>query len=70
VYLSNTPRIQAIITDTPEKQSIEKAYKKTKETGREKTKKKATNKKILVSIPEESDVPVPIDNVSDREREL
>lgn len=64
----------AILTDTPEKQAIEKAYKErqkklagkkqnSKEKG--KPKKKATKKKIVVSSSEESDVP--LDNVSDKE---
>ncbi len=67
----------AILTDTPEKQAIEKAYKErqnklggkkqknSKEKG--KPKKKATKKNIIVSSSEESDVPVSIDNVSDEE---
>ncbi|XP_051955280.1 uncharacterized protein LOC127624545 [Xyrauchen texanus] len=66
----------AILTDTPEKQAIEKVYKErqkklagkkqnSKEKG--KPKKKATKKKIIVSSSEESDVPVPIDNVSEEE---
>jgi len=49
---------------------LKRLIKRQKKLAGKKTKKKATNKKILVSIPEESDVPVPIDNVSDREREL
>ncbi len=67
----------AILTDTPEKQAIEKAYKErqkklvgkkqknSKEKG--KLKKKATKKYIIVSSSEESDVPVSNDNVSDEE---
>ncbi len=67
----------AILTDTPEKQAIEKAYKErpkklggkkqknSKENG--KPKKKATKKNIIVNSSEESDVPVSIDNVSDEE---
>ncbi|KAK9977146.1 hypothetical protein ABG768_018967 [Culter alburnus] len=67
----------AILTDTPEKQAIEKAYKERqkklagkkqkniKEKG--KPKKKATKKKIIFSSSEESDVPVSIDSVSDEE---
>ncbi len=67
----------AILTDTPEKQAIEKAYKErqnklggkkqknSKEKG--KPKKKATKQNIIVSSSEESDVPVSIDNVSDEE---
>ena len=66
----------AIITDTPEKQAIEKAYKESqkkpaekKQNGKEKgkPKKKAPKKKIVVSSSEESDVPVPLDDVSDEE---
>ena len=63
----------AIITDTPEKQAIEEAYKErqkklagkkqnSKEKG--KPKKKATKRKIIVSSTEESDVSVPLDDES------
>ena len=67
----------AIITDTPEKQAIEKADKRLlaktlagkKQNSQEKgkSKKKATKKKIVVSSSEEGDVPVPLDDVSDEE---
>ena len=66
----------AIITDTPEKQAIEKAHKESqkkpaekKQNGKEKgkPKKKAPKKKIVVSSSEEGDVPVPLDDVSDGE---
>src|SRR4029434_5264559 len=63
----------AILTDTPEKQTMEKAYeerqkklagKKQNSKEKGKPKKKAPKKKI---ISEESDVPVPLDDEFDKE---
>ena len=60
----------AILTDTPEKETIEKAYeerqkklagKKQNSKEKGKPKKKAPKKKIIDSSSEESDVPVPFD---------
>lgn len=60
-----------VLTDTPEKQAIERAYeeRKNKLQGRsKKLKKKQTKKKIMVSSgSEESDVPIPFDDMSDYE---
>lgn len=63
----------AILTDTPEKQTIQKAYEERqkklagkKQNGKEKgkPKKKAPKKKIIDSSSEESDVPLPLDDES------
>ncbi|KAF3844360.1 hypothetical protein F7725_007523 [Dissostichus mawsoni] len=63
----------AILTDTPEKQAIEKAYeerqkklagKKLNSKEKGKLKKKAPKRKIIDSSSEESDVPVPLDDES------
>ena len=60
----------AILTDNPEKETIEKAYeerqkklagKKQNSKEKGKPKKKAPKKKIIDSSSEESDVPVPFD---------
>lgn len=68
----------SILTDTPEKQTIEKAYeerqkklaqkkKNSKEKGQ--LKKKAPKRKIIDSSSEESDVPVPLDDDESSEDE-
>src|SRR4029434_11005940 len=66
----------AILTDTPERQTIEKAYeerqkklagKKQNRKEKAKPKKKAPKKKIIDSGSEESVVPVPLDDEFDKE---